>query len=65
MSDLVAAALGGVLSITGTPDAPLNGWGRQCFNTASLFAAICGLAGVYAARQPDAVNTLTSRSNSL
>ena len=51
MSDLVAAALGGVLSITGTPDAPLNGWGRQCFNTASLFAAICGLAGVYSARQ--------------
>lgn len=51
MSDLVAAALGGVLSITGTPDAPLNGWGRQCFNTASLFAAICGLAGVYGARQ--------------
>ncbi len=50
-SDLVAAALGGVLSVTGTPDAPLNGWGRQCFNTASLFAAICGLAGVYAARQ--------------
>jgi crotonobetainyl-CoA:carnitine CoA-transferase CaiB-like acyl-CoA transferase len=50
VSDLVAAALGGVLSFTGTPDAPLNGWGRQCFNTASLFAAICGLAGVYAAR---------------
>ena len=50
MSDLVAAALGGVLSITGTPDAPLNGWGRQCFNTAGLFAAICGLTGVYAAR---------------
>jgi len=50
MSDLVAAALGGVLSFTGTPEAPLNGWGRQCFNTAGLFAAICGLTGVYAAR---------------
>ena len=50
ISDLVAAALGGVLSITGTPDAPLNSWGRQCFNTAGLFAAICGLTGVYAAR---------------
>jgi len=49
-SDLVAAALGGVLSFTGTPDAPLNGWGRQCLNTAGLFAAVCGLAGVYAAR---------------
>lgn len=51
ISDLVAAALGSVLSVTGTPDAPLNGWGRQCFNTASFFAAICGLAGVYAARE--------------
>jgi crotonobetainyl-CoA:carnitine CoA-transferase CaiB-like acyl-CoA transferase len=51
LSDLVAAALGGVLSITGTPNAPLNGWGRQCFNTAGLFAAICGLAGVHSARQ--------------
>jgi crotonobetainyl-CoA:carnitine CoA-transferase CaiB-like acyl-CoA transferase len=51
ISDLVAAALSGVLSVTGTPDAPLNGWGRQCFNTASFFAAICGLAGVYAARE--------------
>jgi crotonobetainyl-CoA:carnitine CoA-transferase CaiB-like acyl-CoA transferase len=51
ISDLVAAALGGVLSVTGTPDAPLNGWGRQCFNTGGFFAAICGLAGVYAARE--------------
>ena len=50
MSDLVAAALGGVLSFTGIPEAPLNGWGRQCFNTAGFFAAICGLAGVFAAR---------------
>src|SRR5262245_4648714 len=50
MSDLVAAALGGVMSVTGTPEAPLHGWGRQCFNTGGLFAAICGLAGVYAAR---------------
>ncbi len=50
ISDLVAAALGGVLSITGTPEEPLNGWGRQCFNTAGFFAAICGLAGVHAAQ---------------
>ena len=50
VSDLVAAALGGVLSITGTPDTPLNGWGRQCFNTAGFFAAICSLAGLHAAR---------------
>src|SRR5262245_38030154 len=51
ISDLVASALGGVLAITGTPEAPLNGWGRQCFNTAGFFAAICGLAGVYTARE--------------
>ncbi len=51
ISDLVASALGGVLSVTGTPEAPLNGWGRQCFNTAGFFAAICGLAGVYTARE--------------
>src|SRR5262245_50637209 len=51
MSDLVTAALCGVWSITRPPYAPLNGWGRQCFNTAGLFAAICGLAGVYSAQQ--------------
>jgi crotonobetainyl-CoA:carnitine CoA-transferase CaiB-like acyl-CoA transferase len=48
-TDLVASALGGVLSVTGTPDAPLAGWGRQAYNTAGLFAAIAGLAAVYAA----------------
>ena len=51
VSDLVSSALGGVLSVTGTPDAPLNNWGRQSFNTGGFFAAISGLAGVYAARQ--------------
>ena len=51
VSDLVASALGGVLSVTGTPDAPLNNWGRQAFNIGGYFAAICGLAGVYAARR--------------
>jgi crotonobetainyl-CoA:carnitine CoA-transferase CaiB-like acyl-CoA transferase len=45
-SDLVSAALGGVLSVTGDPDAPLNGWGRQTGNVGGLYAAICGLAGV-------------------
>jgi crotonobetainyl-CoA:carnitine CoA-transferase CaiB-like acyl-CoA transferase len=48
-SDLVASALGGVLSVTGTPDAPLAGWGRQGYNTGGFFAAISGLAAVYAA----------------
>ena len=51
VSDLVASALGGMLSVTGTPDAPLNNWGRQSFNIGGYFAAISGLAGVYAARQ--------------
>jgi crotonobetainyl-CoA:carnitine CoA-transferase CaiB-like acyl-CoA transferase len=49
-SDLVSAALGGMLSVTGDPDAPLNGWGRQTGTVGSLYAAVCGLAGVLAAR---------------
>ncbi|MGE3600142.1 MAG: CoA transferase, partial [Dehalococcoidia bacterium] len=49
-SDLVSAALGGVLSVTGEPEQPLNSWGRQTFNVGGFFAAIVGLAGVYAAR---------------
>ncbi len=53
-SDLVAAALGGVLSITGTPDEPLNSWGGQNHNFAGFAAAICGLAGVRAARRDGA-----------
>ncbi|MDH3678374.1 MAG: CoA transferase [Acidimicrobiia bacterium] len=50
-SDLVAGALGGVLSITGTPAGPLNSWGWQNYNFASFAAAITALAGVRAARQ--------------
>ena len=49
-SDLVSAALGGVLSISGLPDQPIVPWGRQTFNFGGLMAAICGLAGVRAAR---------------
>ncbi|MEY2450201.1 MAG: hypothetical protein QOH79_3677, partial [Acidimicrobiaceae bacterium] len=49
-TDLVTAALGGVLSLSGLPDEPVNPWGRQSFNVASFMAAICGLAGVRAAR---------------
>jgi crotonobetainyl-CoA:carnitine CoA-transferase CaiB-like acyl-CoA transferase len=51
VSDLVASALGGPLSISGTPDEPLNGYGRQSFNIGGFFAAICALAGVHAARE--------------
>ena len=50
-SDLVSSALGGMLSVNGTPDAPLNTWGRQSFNIGGFYAALCALAGVYAARQ--------------
>ncbi|MEY2456816.1 MAG: hypothetical protein QOK06_1910, partial [Acidimicrobiaceae bacterium] len=49
-SDLVAAALGGVLSVSGLPDEPVNPWGRQSFNVAGFLAAISGLAGVRAAK---------------
>lgn len=50
-SDLVAGALGGVLSVSGTSEHPLGAWGRQNLNFGSLMAALCGLAGVYAARE--------------
>jgi crotonobetainyl-CoA:carnitine CoA-transferase CaiB-like acyl-CoA transferase len=50
VSDLVAAALGGPLSVGGDPDRPLNGWGRQAFNVGALFAAVTALAGVHGAR---------------
>jgi crotonobetainyl-CoA:carnitine CoA-transferase CaiB-like acyl-CoA transferase len=49
-SDLVAAALGGSLSLSGLPDQPVNPWGNQSFNVGSFVAAISGLAGVRAAR---------------
>lgn len=50
-SDLVNGALGGVLSITGLPDAPLNSWGWQNWNFAGFAAAISGLAAVMGARR--------------
>lgn len=45
-SDLVAGALGGVLSLTGEPDSPLNSFGRQAYNFGGFAAALCGLAAV-------------------
>ncbi len=42
VSDLVSAALGGVLSVTGDPEQPINGWGRQAFNIGGTYAAIAG-----------------------
>ncbi len=49
-SDLVSAALGGVLSLSGLPDQPINPWGRQAYNFGGFVAAISGLAAVWAAR---------------
>ena len=49
-SDLVSAALGGSLSVTGLPERPLNIWGRQVFNYVGFMAVQCGLAAVLAAR---------------
>jgi crotonobetainyl-CoA:carnitine CoA-transferase CaiB-like acyl-CoA transferase len=49
-SDLVAGAVSGVLSLSGTPDHAIGAWGRQNLNFGSLMACICGLAGVRAAR---------------
>lgn len=49
-SDLVAGALGGVLAVTGTADAPLNGWGRQSFNIGGFYGAIAALVGLRIAR---------------
>ena len=49
-SDLVAGALGGVLSVSGTPEQPLNGWGRQSFNIGGFYAAIAALVARRVAR---------------
>ena len=49
-TDLVAAALGGVLSVCGTPDEAVVPWGRQSFAAGSSVAALTGLAAVRAAR---------------
>ena len=48
-SDLVLAAAGGVLSVTGTPDEPVTIWGRQMDNLGGLYAAICALGGLFRA----------------
>ena len=50
-SDLVAGALGGVLSVSGTAERAVGSWGRQNFHVGSMMAAVCGLAGVHAARR--------------
>jgi crotonobetainyl-CoA:carnitine CoA-transferase CaiB-like acyl-CoA transferase len=50
-SDLVASALGGILSLSGLPDQPQTLWGRQAFNIGGFVAAVSGMAAVWAARR--------------
>ncbi|WP_419842892.1 CoA transferase [Candidatus Poriferisodalis sp.] len=49
-SDLVAAAMGGIMALTGLPDRPLNVWGRQAYNCAGFVAATCAIAASLSAR---------------
>jgi crotonobetainyl-CoA:carnitine CoA-transferase CaiB-like acyl-CoA transferase len=49
-TDLVTAAMSGVLSVCGTPEQAVVPWGRQSFAAASIVAALAGLACVRAAR---------------
>ena len=49
-TDLVTAAMSGVLSVSGTPEQAIVPWGRQSFAAASIVAALTGLACVRAAR---------------
>mgnify|MGYP001312307413 CR=1 FL=1 len=47
VNDLVASALCGSASVTGTAATrPLPGWGNQTHNTVGMYAAICALAGL-------------------
>lgn len=47
VNDLVANALSGAASITGTPETPpLNGYGNQTAHIIGFYAACCALAGV-------------------
>ncbi len=51
VNDLVANALCGAASVTGNADTPpLTGYGNQSYHTAGLYAAICALAALRAAR---------------
>ena len=49
-SDLVAAAMGGMMALTGLADRPLNVWGRQAYNYAGFVAATSGVAAATSAR---------------
>ena len=49
-SDLVAAAMGGMMALTGLADRPLNVWGRQAHNYAGFVAATSAVAAALSAR---------------
>ncbi len=49
-SDLVAAAMGGFMALTGLADRPLNVWGRQAYNFAGFVTATCAIAAALSAR---------------
>ena len=49
-SDLVAAAMGGMMALTGLADRPLSVWGRQAYNYAGFVAATSGISAALAAR---------------
>ncbi len=49
-SDLVAAAMGGMMALTGLSDRPLNVWGRQAYNYAGFVAASSAMAAALSAR---------------
>lgn len=49
-SDLVTAALGGALSVCGTPEQAIVPWGRQSYAAGGFIAALTGLAATRAAR---------------
>lgn len=54
-NDLVANALSGAASVTGNAETPpLNGYGNQTYHTVGLYAAVCGLAALRAARSTGA-----------
>ena len=46
-SDAMLQAMGGWMSVTGTPDQPLKLYGNQAYNTASLFAVNGALLALY------------------
>ncbi|OAI44422.1 hypothetical protein AYO38_09705, partial [bacterium SCGC AG-212-C10] len=49
--DLIANALSGAASVTGNADTPpLTGYGNQTYHTVGMYAAICALASLRAAR---------------